>query len=559
MKMTPHKALDGALEKLGAASSRWVEAEIEVRIGLIDRLMEDLANSAEEWVAESLRAKQIAGSTAGTAQEWLGGPYVVMRNLRLLRLSLCHIRDTGKPVIPGPVSIRPNGQVVASVFPVDKYDALLFKGTSAEVWMLPDVNRDQLEETMAVAYAAPIAGQVCLVLGGGNVSSIGPMDCFYKLFVEKKVTLLKMHPVNEYLGPVFCRAFAALIEQGYLEIVYGGAAEGTYLCSHSGVDEIHITGSDKTHDLIAFGKDPAAQKAAQKPLLDKPITSELGNVSPVIVVPGTWREKDIAFQADNVVSSLVNNAGFNCNASRLLIMQRDWPQRPAFLEAIRQRLAGVPTRAAYYPGAGERFDAFAAAHPEGNYFGERQGNHLPWMLIENLDSTAETDICFSTEAFCGLCGEMPLDATTAEDFIDQAVAFANDKLWGTLNATILAHPTTMTESGRAIDRAIADLRYGTVSLNHWAAVGYGVCTTPWGAFPGHDFYDIQSGRDVVHNTLMFDKPQKAVIRGPFRVSPKPAWFASHKKADVVGRRITYFEAKPSLFKLPAIVLPALLG
>ena len=45
----------------------------------------------------------------------------------------------------------------------------------------------------------------------------------------------------------------ALIEPGYLRIVYGGGAEGAYLVNHATVEEIHITGSDKTHDAIVFG------------------------------------------------------------------------------------------------------------------------------------------------------------------------------------------------------------------------------------------------------------------------------------------------------------------
>ena len=57
-------------------------------------------------------------------------------------------------------------------------------------------------------------------------------------------------------------AFRALIDGGYLRIVYGGAEEGAYLCNHPGVDEIHITGSDKTFDAIVLG--PGAEGAARK-------------------------------------------------------------------------------------------------------------------------------------------------------------------------------------------------------------------------------------------------------------------------------------------------------
>jgi hypothetical protein len=37
----------------------------------------------------------------------------------------------------------------------------------------------------------------------------------------------------------------------------------------------------------------------------------------------------------------------------------------------------------------------------------------------------------------------------------------------------------------------------------------------WGGYPGRDIYDIQSGIGFVNNMLMFDKPQKAIVRGQF--------------------------------------------
>src|SRR6202047_3935594 len=119
--------------------------------------------------------------------------------------------------------------------------------------MEPTVTPATLAATQAVAYRRQDAGGVALVLGAGNVSSIGPMDALYKLFVENRVVLYKTHPVNAYLGPLLEEGFAALAAGGFLRGVYGGAEEGAYLCSHRGIDEIHITGSDKTYEAIVFG------------------------------------------------------------------------------------------------------------------------------------------------------------------------------------------------------------------------------------------------------------------------------------------------------------------
>ena len=43
-------------------------------------------------------------------------------------------------------------------------------------------------------------GGVALVLGAGNVNSIPPLDALYRLIARGQVVLLKMNPVNDYLG-----------------------------------------------------------------------------------------------------------------------------------------------------------------------------------------------------------------------------------------------------------------------------------------------------------------------------------------------------------------------
>jgi hypothetical protein len=258
---------------------------------------------------------------------------------------------------------------------------------------------------------------------------------------------------------------------------------------------------------------------------------------------------------------LVNNAGFNCNAARVIIQHADSPQREDLLAAMRQLLCETPLRKAWYPGAAERWSTFAAAHPEAENFGDKTGDLLPWTLIHSLDPQSREDICYTTEAFCGVFAETPIAAASVPEYLERAVAFANETLWGTLNATLIVHPAALRDPAvrQAVEKAIADLRYGTVSVNHWAALGYGLVITPWGAFPGHPPDDIQSGTGVVHNTLMFDKPQKNVIRAPFRVAPKPVWFASHKTAHKLTPKLVAFEADPSFARLPGIFALALRG
>jgi acyl-CoA reductase-like NAD-dependent aldehyde dehydrogenase len=557
--------MDAAVAALQERKGAWTEVSVKERQTILTELSRRVLAVAERWAALGAEAEGLDPARPGGGEEALVGPYFTLRNLRLLRESLLDVETHGRPRIPGAVRTRPDGQVVARIFPLDLYDRAFYAGVTAEVWMEPGVTAESLAATQAVAYHAPIRqGKVALVLGGGNVSSIGPMDALYKLFVEDQVVLFKTHPVNVYLGPLMEEAFQPLIERGFFRVVYGGAEEGAYLCRHPGVDEIHITGSDRTYEAIVFGagEEGRRRKAANEPLNSKRFTAELGNVSPVIVVPGPWDDGDLDYQAENLATMLTNNAGFNCNAGRVIVQHAGWGQRGELLARIGHALSAIPLRRAYYPGATERFESFLAAHPQtAELFGSRAGDKLPWMLIPNLDPKKRDDLCFTTEAFCGVFGEAPIEAASVAEYVDKAVAFCNDTLWGTLNVTLIVHPGSLKdpEVKRAVDRAIAGLRYGTVSVNHWAAVGYGLVVTPWGAFPGHTATDIQSGSGFVHNTLMFDRPQKTVVQAPFYVWPKPVWFATHRTAHRLTPKLYQFEAAPSMAKLPGILGLAVRG
>ena len=562
---TARAQLDAAIADLVAHRRTWAGVGPAERAGLLDRLLEDLAGVSADWVALSLAHKGLEPGESASGEEWIAGPMIALRNIRLLRDAMAGVARHGAPRVPGPVWTRADGRVVAEVFPASLWDRLFYRGVTAEVWMQPGVAASSLGGTQAIAYRVP-AGEspVCLVLGAGNVSSIGPLDAVYKLFVENDVVLYKAHPVNDYLGPLMERAFRCLVDRGVLRVVYGGADVGAYLCGHPGVESVHITGSDKTFEAVVFG--PGAEgerrKAERRPLLAKPVTAELGNVSPVIVVPGPWSAGDLRYQAANLVSMLTNNAGFNCNATRVLVQHESWPLRSRLLDAVRGVLARVPARRPYYPGAAGRDAAFRASHPGAERFGGGGSpDTLPWTLIAGLDPANADDMCFHTEAFCGLFAETAIAAGGAVEFLEAAVRFCNETLWGTLNATIVVHPRSLREPGvrDALERAIANLRYGSVSINHWSAISYALGVTTWGAFPGHTPDDIESGTGVVHNALMFSRAEKSVVRAPFRVWPTPPWFATNRVAHLLGPKLARFEAAPSAARALGVLATALRG
>ncbi|MGH2508740.1 MAG: aldehyde dehydrogenase family protein, partial [Ktedonobacteraceae bacterium] len=432
--------MDAAISTLQQHKQTWVKVSASERAAIMDELIHAFLAVAPRWAAAGMQAKGVRPDAPSMGEEWAAGAWPIMKQFRQTRQALLDIAASGQPRIPGPVTTRPDGQVVAQVFPQSIYDNIFFTGLTGEVWMEPGVTKETLASTQATMYRDKNHdGKVALVLGAGNVASIGPLDIIYKLFVEDQVVLYKNNPVNAYLGPLLQEVFRALIEPGYLRVVYGGAVEGAYLCNHVDIEEIHITGSDKTFDAIVFGpgSEGAKRKADHTPQLTKRITGELGNVSPVIVVPGPWTQSDLSYQATHIVSMLTNNAGFNCNATRMVVQHAGWPQRGDLLREIRSTLSKVPLRDAYYPGAHDRQQAFVAAHPDAEEFGTAQGQELAWTLITDVDARQNNDICFTTEAFCGLFGETALEANSVVEYIDRAVEFANEGIWGTLNVTLL--------------------------------------------------------------------------------------------------------------------------
>jgi acyl-CoA reductase-like NAD-dependent aldehyde dehydrogenase len=555
--------LDAAVEQVRGRRAAWLATGVAQRITILDELMRDVAAAADRWTAACLAEEGLDPRDPASAEEMLVGPYLTLRNLRLLRRSLVDIERHGSPRLREEVWELPGGQIAVEVMPADRFDRLMYLGATAEVRMQPGVSREELHATQAGAYRSPDGGGVCLVLGAGNVSSIAPLDAVYRLFVHNRVVVLKTHPTLAFMRPILEQAFGALVRGGYLRIVDGGASEGSYLVHHPGVDELHVTGSDRTYEAIVFGPgaDGLARRQRDEPIMTKPFTAELGNVTPIIVVPGRWSDDELEVQADNVASMLTNNAGFNCTAARVIVTPAGWRLRQRFLGAVRARLRATPARRAFYPGAERRFDAFLGAHPEAEMYGERSDGSLPWALIPDLDPGRRDDPCFTTEAFCSIVGEAPLPSSSVPDYLRRAVAFANESLWGTLNATLLVDPRTRRdeEIGPAIERAVADLRYGTIGVNHWSGIGYALGVTPWGAFPGHRRTDIQSGVGVVHNTLMFSRSEKTVVRGPFRPFPKPIWFASHRTAHRVARRMVGFERSPSLLRVAGMLPLAVRG
>ena len=548
--------LDDAVRALRHSAPRWAGTPARQRARMLSRAIADTHAIGAQWNEAACRAKGLDPDGVDGGEELLAGVGMFVRAMTSYRRSLLDLARHGRPRYRGPVRHRPGARLAVSVLPGSLLDRIVYFGDRAEVWMEPGLDEETLRAEQAAAYADPHGCEgVVLVLGAGNVGSLAPKDVVHQLMVEGRVVILKASPVNDYLVEFWRRALAVFIEAGFVTVVTGGNDVGTYLVNHPHVDAVHLTGSAQTYDAMVFGN----RGDRSHPALAKPVSAELGNVSPVIIVPGTWTRREIEYQAAHVATMLVNNAGFNCLTPRVIVTHSRWGQRAEFLDALEAVLARVPTRRAYYPGAVERRDRFLAAHPDAHQIGDVTPGALAWTLVRDVQASHVDDLCFREEAFCALTSETALDASSPEEFLGRAVDFCNDVLHGTLSATVLVSPRSLRHDAiaAALEQAIADLRYGTIGVNVWHALGIMIGLTPWGAYPGHDATDIQSGVGVVGNSLMFSRPQKSVVRGPFVARPTPAWFVTHRRSAAAMRRLFEVQCTESWAGVPRLLLAAL--
>lgn len=330
--------------------------------------------------------------------------------------------------------------------------------------------------------------RVASVHRNDTVSSVLFVETIETLFGEGQLVLLQLSTGS--LAPVLDRALHPVIDEGYVRMVTG-----------------------------------------------EPVT-ESGSVTPVIVVPGDWSAADFERQARVIATMLTHGASYERGAARLLITDRGWRGRERLLAALRRVLDSVPNRFAFHPGAQGRFARFMQAHPEIELLGAGHWGSLPWGLITNLDPYRE-DLAFTTDPFAPILSETSLHSSSIADFIDRAVAFCNERVSGTLVATVIADPRGWRDpsTAAALERGIERLDYGMVTINLPPFVGLAY---------GHN------GREA-------GRHGKTVIHGAIRSITTPPWLVTHSHSHDVFRRLARYESAPSAAQLPAIIWHSIRG
>lgn len=556
-------AIDTEIDALRVGSAVWSTLTLAQRATLLRRLHASVSAAAEDWARIAAETKGLDARHPLRGEEWLSGPYAVLSALGTYERTLRALAAGGSPLDGKKFSVSPSGRTRVDVFPADGVDATLLSGFSGQVWLRPGVDAGQAVRGAGLAQLTPrTSGGVGLVLGAGNITSIPVLDVLYELLAANRVSLLKLNPTQDRLLPVYRRALLPLVEAGFVRIISGDGAVGAYLTASDAFAHVHITGSAVTFDAIVWGTGSAAEKRRKngQPLLHKPITGELGGVAPIIVVPGKWSQADLDYQAEHVVTMRLQNCGHNCISGQVLILSADWDQREDFLDALRRAYAAAPDRPVWYPNSAPKLAAADEAYPTAERFGERR-----LVIINDSDDATALE---STEYFSPVLGVVSLPGT-GQQFLDAAVAHANERLAGTLGANVIIDPNAQRALGGGFDRAIDDLHYGNIAINGWTGFSFTAPTLSWGAFPGHTLSDVGSGIGVVHNGLLIDHVERSVLTGPFRpfprslgggawtILPKPPWFVTSRTGAQVSEGFTRFRMDGNIPRLMKTLVQAL--
>ena len=549
--MNPSKIdIDRNISKLRVNSSEFLNLDKTNLISMLEQVIDNIKTISYYWASLSSEKKgHLTKSKEG--EEWIGGPFSCIYALQYFieylqdedGLDINNFDETNKSY---------------KVFPTKNIEKLLFPFLEGEIRFGKNLNFDQINEYRGFANRFNNnKAKITLVLGAGNVSSIPVLDALFHMIAYKSVIYIKLNPVNDYLLPIFTQVFEPFISRGFMIITEGDMEASKYLTEHDGFQHTHLTGSNYTYESIVYGKTLSDKERSLKTLPKinkKPITTELGNVTPIIVHPGNWSRSEIRHQAKKIVTAKLNNSGFNCIAAQVIVLPKDWKHTKKLKADIKNYLKKIGDTTSYYPGAIENLNDLNGSN---NY---EQINNLSCstpFLISNLDLEREYG---SKEVWSTALYFKEISYNSYEDFCTNSVNYVNNELWGNLGVSVLIKNYKKKKNEKILSSYVENLKYGTVAINEWSALGFVIPSLPWGGYPGNKDNDIQSGQGYVHNSFLFESPQKGIIYSKFRLSRliDPPWFVTNKKAHRIFKNLTYYQATKSKINLIKLIFSTLI-
>ncbi|MBL8755317.1 MAG: aldehyde dehydrogenase [Planctomycetes bacterium] len=473
----------------------------------LDALRTSLLGAADAWVETSLAAKGWTDVPHARAEEWASGPLPVARFLARLAqgrgLAPAHDRSV-------------DGCSVHAAATLSGGDRLLLFGHSAELHVGPDQ-----------PGTGAANGGIGLVLGAGNVTATPILDVLEQVFVHGRAVVCKPSPLHDRMVPVFAQALQPLLAASVVTFAHGDAAVGQDLAHDPRVTAVHLTGSHHTWAALRF--DPA--------LVGKDLTAEVGCCTPALVLPGAWPERELAAMARQLAAYVACNGGATCLAPRALLTPQHWPERVLFLQMLTRELAALPARVPFHPGV--------RAHWERVRGRPSPGAALPPCLVEDRrDPAAWAGL--REEPFAPALQEFTLPA-------EEYAAFVGAHCFGRLSAYVFASRATLQKDRAGVRRVAAALPHGTVAVNTWTGLGYGLGTTPWGVPPSSP---TEFGCGTVRNTTG-RVVQRTIVQAPLRPLVTPPWLPQHRNGAAALRALTRHVLRPTVSGFVRTALHAL--
>jgi acyl-CoA reductase-like NAD-dependent aldehyde dehydrogenase len=379
-----------------------------------------------------------------------------------------HLRQT----VPPPLTDFA-GFPACQLLPANRLEKMLLPGVTG--YVLLNHSEDDFTtqpEKSQCNHEKPGKG-IALCLLPFNLASIGALDIVHLLCNRGLRVVAKISEKVGFSGPYLEKIFAPFVEQHALTFVYGGPERGAWLVEQPEFEHIHVTGSIETGRVI---KRSAGSKR---------VTSELGGVTPALVLPDVLsRREGMRHVARQVAYGMLANNGQHCVSFQLIVLPDSYSQ--SFKEVLREEIALAASREGEDQGNRLLIDHSSACrleaklevlHEAGSEITpihpKARGRSFPATLIEGLNCDATF---LREEAFGPVAALVPLPG---DSFLQKALEFANSStLAGDLGISIFTSNPTLPE----VKRLAAELRHGVVAINMYPGVAFAT-SLPWGAGP----------------------------------------------------------------------------
>jgi hypothetical protein len=511
-------------------------------------------------------------------------------------------------------------QVILQTFPSISQDRSgLLSHCKGELWLDPNYvqSDDDIETFVPDVHNTNNntnthhSGGVMIVLSAGNQPTLGVIDVLYGLFLQNHVVYMKQHPIRNYMNPLLHKIFQPLMERGYMDIeAHTTNDRSAALVYHPVVSAVHLTGGKGTHDTIVWGiglphsTEQEQNRKNNTPKLQATMSSELGAVSPWIIIPSSYTEKAMVAQMKMCANWIYNNASCNCNAPKCIVIADDWDQRDDFCSLLEHYLSRHRLPVPYYPGTEQRWNDFVQ-HYEGSTAPDEKKKDdddnaaavtnmkrlestsglgiterrlvapllsnqpvlLPYLVLsidvdlntEEGRTAAKKEYAFQTEPFAPVYTIATLKGTSQRDvrtFTKTATTFCNGYLYGTLSGTITVPPSMVNDV--SVQQLIGNLKYGCLGVNVWGGMGYITqCCGRWGAYPGETLDSVSSGIGFVGNAIGIPHATKYVMTSPIEHFTHPSLKRNLKLEQNIVQALIKFILDRTAFNLIKIVSTSL--